>query len=172
MTVSTSLSILFSEGMVWYILIIEGGRQRYKNHPLQKDSLICKFVTKSPFGKKEEWVKGNPWWRHDMETHPVLLPLCAGKPSVMTGFPSQKVGNADPWWFVVVRLTDLCIKQLSFLWFSMIWDALSLMWRHYTALPCLSGAICQDAKDGEAKRDGVIWSEDQHCGRQAGRVSS
>ena len=51
-------------------------------------------------------------------------------------------------------------------------DSWRLMWRHCNLLPYLSGEICQDARRCEAKRDGVIWSDDQHCGWQAGRVLS
>ena len=35
------------------------------------------------------------WWRHDMETPPVLLAICEGNPSVTDGFPSQMASNAD-----------------------------------------------------------------------------
>ena len=35
-----------------------------------------------------------PWWRHQMETFPVLLALCAGNSPVTGEFPSQR----PAWW--------------------------------------------------------------------------
>ena len=53
-------------------------------------------------------------WRHDKETLSALLAHCEGNPPVTGGFPSYRVSN------VVVL--------------SVIWDALTLMWRHCYAV--------------------------------------
>ena len=63
--------------------------------------------------------KWNPWsWRrHQRKTFSALQILCAGKPPVTCGFPTQSVGNADILFFrccyteqaveLTVRLGDL-----------------------------------------------------------------
>ena len=39
---------------------------------------------------KRETVATNTWWRHQMETFPVLLALCVGNSPVTGEFPAQR----------------------------------------------------------------------------------
>ena len=72
-------------------------------------------------------LKLNPWWRHQMETFPALLAICAGNSPVTGEFPAQRPVARSFDIFFDLRLNKRLSKQS---WF----DALSHpLWRHWNA---------------------------------------
>ena len=66
------------------------------------------------------------WWRHQMETFPALLPLCAGNSPVPSEFPAQRSVTQSFFVFFDLRLNKRLNKQSWGCWF----ETLSrLLWR-------------------------------------------
>ena len=55
------------------------------------------------------------WWRHDMETRPVLLALCEGNPSI-TDSPKKPVFMS-----LLISLNKLFNEESNFRWFETKW---------------------------------------------------
>ena len=84
-------------------------------------------------------IKHCPWWGHGMETLSTLLAICEG----IGGFPFQKTSYAQFWCFVDISLNKLWKKVK---WFEVIWDSLTLIWRHFNCFETRGKrCVCQPA---------------------------
>ena len=67
------------------------------------------------------------WWRHQMETFPALLAICAGNSPVPVEFPTQRPVTRSFDVFFDLRLN----KRLSKQWWGRWFETLSRpLWRH------------------------------------------
>ena len=76
------------------------------------------------------WIpltKGQPWWRHQMETFSALLALCAGNSPVTGEFPSQRPVTRSFDVFFDLRLNKRLSKQSRRWWFE---TPSCSLWRH------------------------------------------
>ena len=64
--------------------------------------------------------------RHDMETLSALLAFCQGNSLVNRWILWQRVSYAELWYFLYFSLNKL-LKKVNV---SVIWDVMTLMWRH------------------------------------------
>ena len=60
----------------------------------------------------------NPWWRHQIQIFSVSLALCAGKPPVTGGFPSQRPVTRNFDVFFDLRSNKRLRKQSRWRWFE------------------------------------------------------
>ena len=67
------------------------------------------------------------WWRHQMETFPALLTICAGNSPVTGEFPAQRPVMRSFDVFFDLSLNKRLSKQSRGLWFEM---SSRLLWRH------------------------------------------
>ena len=81
------------------------------------EDLICRILFSLNFCVY--WtVDEQPWWRHQMETFPALLALCAGNSPVNGGFPSQRPVTRSFDAFFDLRLNKRLSKQPWGWWFG------------------------------------------------------
>ena len=84
--------------------------------------------------------------RHDMGTRAALLLFCEGILPVTSGFTSRRSSNALLWCFFLLGCTSF---RTNSRWWPMIWNHMSLTWRHCNELvdihmyqcPILSGQL-------------------------------
>ena len=71
------------------------------------------------------------WWRHQMKTFSVLLPLCAGNSPVTCEFPSQRPVTRSFDVFFDLPLNKRLRKQSWVWWFE---TPSCSLWRHYNGI--------------------------------------
>ena len=69
----------------------------------------------------------NLWWRHQMETFPAILAICAGNSAVTGEFPAQRPVTRSFYVFFDLRLNKRLSKQLWGWWLE---TPSSPLWRH------------------------------------------
>ena len=80
------------------------------------------------------------WWRHQMETFPALLAVCAGNSPVTGEFPTQRPETGSFHVFFDLRLD----KRLSKQWWGWSFETPSCpLWRHCNVL-CAIRTIWED----------------------------
>ena len=80
------------------------------------------------------------WWRHQMETFPALLAICAGNSPVTGEFPTQRPETGSFHVFFDLRLN----KRLSKQWWGWSFETPSCpLWRHCNVL-CAIRTIWED----------------------------
>ena len=71
------------------------------------------------------------WWRHQMETFPVLLAICTGNSPVIGEFPSQRTVTWSYDVFFDLRLNKRLSKQSGGWWFE---TPSRPLWRHHNGI--------------------------------------
>ena len=72
------------------------------------------------FSRYWPFVRGIPWWRHQMETFSALLAICAGNSPVPGEFPTQRPVTRSFDVFFDLRLNKWLSKQRRGWWFETI----------------------------------------------------
>ena len=98
-------------------------------HKISRITITLNSLIILVIGKlNEQKIKNvKSWWRHQMETFPVLLAICAGNSPVFGEFPTQRPVTRSFDDFLDLRLN----KRLSKQWWGWWFETLSHpLWRH------------------------------------------
>ena len=79
------------------------------------------------------------WWRHEIETFPALLAICAGSSPVPGEFPAQKPVTRSSDIFFDLRLNNRLSKQSWGWWFE---TPSRPLWRHRNVCRCAHTCLC------------------------------
>ena len=70
---------------------------------------------------------GSTWWWHDLEMLSTLLALCAGNPSVTSGFLQQRASYAELWCLLCFKHKHVVENTANM---PVIWAVVTFMWHN------------------------------------------